>query len=309
MIQRLLGLGLIAVVLAGCGGRDAGVGETDEGQLVLGETEQTATVTRGVALGTRTLVLDGFRGNVVLRAATGDNTSLTFEKHARGRDDADAARLLERITLEEAGDAEAYRYTLRSGDANLSHVDVEGTVPPSTAVEIRLQSGAVRLSGIEGPLDVRVDNGTVEIGGAGQRVDVEVRNGSVEAGFFRLADGTGVNLRTTNGEVVLTLPASAPAAIEARTGAGDVRVEGLSFADRRLAPDGAGARFQGRLGAGSVPVALRTENGSITLREGTVLRLSDEQLDAPPPEAAPSAPPPTPMDSVLSDSARRNPAI
>lgn len=310
---------VLAGGLAACGGREAGIGQTEEGSLVLGEAEQTAVVTRGVEPGGRRLVLDGFSGSITLRGVEAPNAELTFTKHARGRDAADARKVLDRITLEETGDAEMFRYVLRAGDASLSRVDVEGTVPRGTPITIELQSGVVQLSALEGPLSVTVESGRIALAGAGRSVEATLRNGPIEAGFFRLATDATVALRTTNGDVALTLPASASARLEARTDAGDVRVEGLAVAERRLAPEGAGARFQGRLGDGAATVTLRTENGTIALREGTVLHLpglddapaeeapaDDVPADDVPAEEAPSMDeiPPAPLDST-----RRSPAI
>ncbi len=263
----------LALGLGACQPKDAGVSQTEEGQLVLGEVEETATAQRGVILAGRTLVLDGFRGNVWLNGTQADVASFVFTRQARGRTPEDAARALAGITLEEAGDDATFTYTLRAKAPELSRIDVTGDVPRGTTLRIQLGSGDVALSGIDGPLEVKVEGGTVVIGGAGASVTVETRNGAVDLGLYRLPAGSAVRVRATNGDLALTLPGSVAARIDAQTSAGDITTEGLTFSTRKLEPVGAGARFQGQLGSGGATVTLRTENGAVALHEGSVLRL------------------------------------
>lgn len=310
VVQFLRGASLLVLLgtAAACQ-KDAGIGQTDEGRLVLGEAEQTETVQRTVALSGRPLVLDGFRGTIRLSGTDADVATLTFTKQARGRDDKDAADVLRRVTLDETGDEQAYRFTMRARQNDLSRVDIEGEVPRGADVRIRLESGEVRLSEIAGPLDVTAESGDVAIAGAGGSVGVELRNGPIDVGMYRLAAGSTVSLRTANGDIVFTVPSSAQAQVEAQTSAGDISVEGLAFAQRRLNPEGAGARFQGRLGRDGASVNLRTENGAIALREGTVLRLPSDlpapALDADTSRTAdslrsapPAIPQPAPPDTI-----------
>lgn len=280
---------LLLVGFGACGPDDAGVSQTEEGALVLGATEQTARAERGVLLAGRTLVLDGFRGPITLEGSDDDVARLVFTMTARGRTAEKAAEALEEITLEESGDGATYRYAVSAKDPNLSQVRIEGTVPRQAALRLRLGSGHVALSGIEGALDVRLEDGTIQVGGAASEVQAQTRNGAIDVGMARMAAGSAVRLQTANGAVTLTLPRTSRAAVEAQTSAGTITTTGLDFSDRRLDPEGAGARFRGRLGDGGTTINLRTENGAIALREGTVLRL----------EAAAPADTTAPPDSVL----------
>jgi hypothetical protein len=294
--------------LAACQGKDAGVSQTEEGQLVLGEAEQTEVVERAVALGTRTLVLDGYSGTIALQGTDDGTGSLTFTKHARGRDDEAAAKALGRVSLEEKGDETKYEYVMRARDPNLTHVDITGTVPRNANIDIRLESGNVRLSGLSGPMVVRVEGGNVQIAGAANNVDVEVHNGAIDVGVYRIAAGSTIDLRTTNGNLGLTLPASSSTKIEARTRAGTITTEGLTFANRQLNPDGAGARFQGNLGQSGATITLRTENGTITLTEGTMMELPalDDAMEEMP-DTTRMTSPDTLRESIPADTSRMTP--
>ncbi|WP_456428410.1 DUF4097 family beta strand repeat-containing protein [Rhodocaloribacter sp.] len=277
---------LLFLGLAACG-KGTGVGETEEGSLVLGTSEATETVTRAVAPGDRTLVIDGFAGNVALTGSDDDVARLTFTKHARGDGEKAARRALGRIRIEESGDEATYRYGLRADAPRVSRVDVTGTVPRGTTLRILLKNGNVTLTGLEGPVSVNGENGNVRIAGAGAAVEVETRNGSIAVGMARLAPDAVVRLATVNGDLTLALPPDASARVEARTNAGEIRAEGLVFADRSLDPVGAGGRFHGRLGSGGAVVELKTENGNVTMREGV--------LDAAPMPADSTA---TPADTM-----------
>ncbi|HMB89748.1 MAG TPA: DUF4097 family beta strand repeat-containing protein [Rhodothermales bacterium] len=301
---------VVMVSLAACQGKDAGVSQTEEGQLVLGEEEQTDVVERAVAIGARTLVLDGYRGTITLNGTDDRTASLTFTKHARGRDAEAAAKALERVSLEEEGDETKYEYVMRARDPNLTSVDITGEVPRNTNVDIRLESGNVRLSGVSGPMVVKVEGGDVQIAGAANNVDVEVRNGSIDLGVYRVAAGSTIELRTTNGHLGLTLPASSSTKIEARTSAGTITTEGLTFAERQLNPDGAGARFQGSLGQGGTTIMLRTENGNVSLTEGTMMELPmlDDTMEMEEmPDTTRMIPPDTLREIVPTDTSRMTP--
>lgn len=265
---------LALLLLSGCKEKQP-IGQTEEGALILGTTEVTEAIERSVSLNNRTLVLEGFAGSIRLNGTNEAQARLEFVKRARGSDDADALRKLAGISIDEVGDNQAYRYAMRSEDAGLSSVDVTGVVPAATSVQIQTESGHLALSGVEGPIRITHQNGNVEIAGARRSVEAETRSGDVTLGIPTLADGSTVRLRTYNGDVYLTLPQSTSATIEASTSAGSVVVNGVTFAERTFTPRGAGALFRGRLGEGGTQISLQTENGSIHIREGSVLSLPE----------------------------------
>ena len=297
MTGRLGATTLMLLGLTACG-KGTGVGETEEGRLVLGTTEATETVTRAVAPENRTLVLDGFSGHVALTGSADEVARLTFTKHARGDGESAARRALERIRIEESGDETTYRFALRADAPRVSRVDVTGTVPKNATLRILLQNGHVTLAGLEGPLWVKDENGNVRISGAGARVEVETHNGNVAVGMARLAPEARVNLTTVNGDLTLALPPDASARVEARTKAGEIRVEGLAFAERSLDPVGAGGHFRGKLGSGGAVVTLKTENGAVAMRAGALepapMPADTTAMPAPPPSADTTAMPDVP---------------
>jgi hypothetical protein len=296
-----LWLTLAIITLAGCNQpAEEEVGQTQEGDLVLGPAEVTHTVERAVSLNTRPLVLDGFNGTVRLDGADADVAQLTFIKRARGQDDAAARNVLGGIQLIERGDASQYEYVMQSDQPNRSEVDVRGTVPHETTLQIGFESGAVALSGVTGPIDVEHRSGNVQIAGAGASVRVDIQNGSIQLGLEQLPADAQVSLLTSNGDLTLAVPETVSAQLTAQTQAGPINVQDVSFTSRRLDPQGAGARFEAQLGAGNATIELRTENGAITLRSRQAEPLVPADSMAVEPEDTTQAMPP---DTAAPDTA------
>lgn len=290
---------LLLIGLIGCDEpEEQDLGQTEEGVLALGQSEVVERVSRGVAPGDRLLVLDGFDGTVRLDGTEEEDADLVFEKRARGEDDADARDVLDRIELEEQGDADRYEYTMTSDWPERSRVDVHGTVPRSTRLRTDFESGAVALSGIEGPIEVQHENGNVQVAGAAASVRVEIRNGNIEVGMQRVPQGAEIALTTSNGNLTLAMPDTASTQITAQTQAGDISTQEFDFESRRLEPRGAGARFEAQIGAGNATVDLRTENGSIMLRgDGVDAPIPADRMPVEPADTATDAP----MDTVRPD--------
>lgn len=311
---------VLVVGLVGCGQQDQpqDVSQTQEGDLVLGQSEVVNEMNRAVAPNGRPLVLTGFNGTVRLDGTDSAVARLTFTERGRGRDDAAARTVLEGLQLEERGDASRYEYVMRSKQPARSEVDMRGTVPRDTELRIRYESGAVALSGVEGPIDVEHESGNVQVDGAASSVRVDIRNGSIQVGMQQLLPSARVELHTSNGDLTLAVPEGAAAQIVAQTQAGSINVQDLQFESRRLEPQGAGARFEAQLGAGNTTVDLRTENGTITLRgrqpaplvPADSMNIEPVDTTAAPSDTLPPAPADTaaPTDTVMPADTSRPPA-
>jgi hypothetical protein len=239
------------------------VDQTDDGVLRLGSVEAVDTVARAVAPNDRPLVIDGFRGRVDLTGAAQETAELRFVRRGRGEDAETARGVLEDVTVTESGSDANYTYTLETDGAAYAAVDVEGTVPREASLRIERSSGPVTIDGVRGALTIRHEDGPVTLRGTGGAVDVEIQNGDVEVQAASLPPDGPFRLRTSNGDVTLRLPPDASAQIRAETSAGALRTQGLALTDERFSPQGAGGRYEARLGAGATTVELRTENGSV----------------------------------------------
>ena len=287
---------------------DAGVGREADGTLQIGTMEATETVRRGVTPGERTLVIDAFRGSVLLQASTDPTASLTFTKRGRGGDAESAGGVLESIAITESGTSEAYTYEVAAEDANRATVDVRGTIPPQTPLRVEKDVGPVQIDSLTGPLTVRQAYGDVRIRGAAADTDVEIEAGDITVRFRRLLETASVKLRTQNGDITLALPPDASAQVTAETQAGVIRSQGLSFGAQSLAPLNAGFRYSAQMGDGAASIDLTTENGTITLEAGAAASdPSDPDTTAEPDTLAPPTTP-VPADSLATDDAQQQPA-
>jgi len=282
-------LGLVFGGLTCTSTEDADVGQTNDGRLRLGSLAASDSLTRAVAPGDRTLVLESFKGSVRLSGTDASTAQLSLVRRGFGSNVESANDAVNGIDVTEEGTADEYRYTITSATPALSQADVRGVIPAQTPFRVEKTAGNVRLTGLRGPLTVRQENGNVFVRGATGDVEVSIQNGDLDVQLGRLPDDARVALRTSNGDVTLHLPADASAQVDAETQAGGVRVQGLSFDQQSLSPRSAGTRYAGQLGAGSARVTVDTENGSITLR-------------ATPDSALVAAPPPPDTTSVASPS-------
>ena len=308
-------LGALLLVLGGgllgaCQrGGESDVSRTADGVMRLGAVEVVDTVGRTVAPNDRPLVLEGLRGSVQLSGADRRTTDLSFVRRGRG-DDPDAGRsVVEGISITEQGTESEYVYTLAADDEDYAAVDIRGTVPRQTALRIDRLSGAVVIEGVGGALTVTHDHGSVDVEGAAAPVEVTIKNGDVRVGFRSVPTEGTLRLQTANGDIDVGLPPEASVQVDARTNAGTIRTQGLSFSPERFAPVNAGARYTAELGTGGPTLEARTENGSITLRGRTAAAADSAQAEtgtAPEPTvpAADSvvAPPPAP-DTGRADTA------
>lgn len=269
---------LLAAPLAGCR-------QSEPGALA-GRAEATAVEERTVALGGRTLVLDGFAGDVRVETdagATGARVRLV--RRALGATQASASERLARVTVETGGDGELYQIVWRAnlpggamdGAAGLS-ADAVATVPPGTDVVVRTLAGGVAADGPLGDLDVGVGAGTVVVGrAASRRIRIDVRAGDVTVNAASVPAGAEWTVETAAGDVDLALPPGAALDLDASTGAGALVDRGLGA----RVPAGAAA-LRTRLGAGGARVRVRTGAGTVTLGRATDIDGTESGIAGPP---------------------------
>ncbi len=269
------------------------VDQTEEGVVRLGSVEAVDTLSRGVALNDRPLIIEGFRGTIVLTGSDQETAELTFVRRGRGEDAEAAREVLEDVTVTESGSEEAYTYTLEAEGESYAAIDVRGTVPRSSEVRVEQTNGAVTITEVEGPLSVTHEHGPVRIRDAAESVEVETKNGTLGVGMRAVPAGAEIGLRTRNGDVGLRLPTDASVQLVAETSVGHVRMEGLPFTDEQFLPRDAGGEYTAQMGGGDATADLRTENGSIVIQPTDTTRESSEEeaLAVPPSDTTVVGPP------------------
>ena len=260
------------LLLSACGpSPDADIGRTHDGALRPGAIEVTDSLTRIVSPADRRLVFDGFRGRFRLQGRDGETADLTLTKRGRGTDSTEARSVLDDIRVTETGTADTYTFEIESPEPPRSAVDVVGTVPHSVSLRMNQESGRFDLRGARGPIVVRQRFGDVRIRDASEEVEVSVETGDLTVEMDAVPPDARISLRTANGDVHFALPPQASVQVDAQTRSGEVRVQGLTFAQERLTPVDAGARYTAQLGGGDAVVELRTENGIVTLAAADTL--------------------------------------
>ena len=273
---------LLALAVAACGESADEVGETEEGKLVLGQTEERSTAERGIAPGGRVLVFEGFHGDIRLDASNDKFATLEIVKIARGENSDAAQQLLRQLSVKEEGTDTEYYYRMTSPNEQRTAVNISGSVPEQANVRRSWRSGAIALSGPDGPLHITNGSGAVEVAGLAGNAEIRVNNGGILVGVERLPEDAEIVLETSNGDITVSLPVETSAKIAAETTAGSISTTALEFQDRQLEPVGAGSAFEGRLGRGNASIRIRTENGDINLVQGRMERLSPSDTLAAP---------------------------
>jgi DUF4097 and DUF4098 domain-containing protein YvlB len=120
-------------------------------------------------------------------------------------------------------------------------------------------NGTLRVSGVETVEDLHTVNGNIEVFEAGGSVHAHTTNGNVHLELAHVQDKNGVTAETTNGSLVLAVPSSTQADLEARC------LNGNFFSEVPIAMESIQRprEMHGKLGHGGAPIHLRTVNGGI----------------------------------------------
>jgi len=169
---------------------------------------------------------------------------------------------LERVSIEvnsnAAGVSIATRYPQNEG----VEVAVEYTihVPRGAKVEhLGTVNGTLRIAGVDDVEELRTVNGNIEVYGADSTVRARTTNGNVRLELSRVHGIRETIAETTNGSLILALPADSQADLEARCLNGNFLSELPVTMEGSLKP----REMHGKLGQGGVPIKLHTINGGI----------------------------------------------
>ncbi|MFN7983867.1 MAG: DUF4097 family beta strand repeat-containing protein [Vicinamibacterales bacterium] len=103
------------------------------------------------------------------------------------------------------------------------HVKLDIQVPASTSLVVRtVNGGDVRVDGVNGSTEVNSVNGSIRLTNLGGAVIAHATNGKVTATLRQVVNGTPMAFTSFNGDVDVTLPASAKANLKMRSDRGDV---------------------------------------------------------------------------------------
>jgi Putative adhesin len=124
-------------------------------------------------------------------------------------------------------------------------------------------NGTLRLNEVEGIGDLHTVNGNIEIYGGSGNVHARTTNGNVYLEWKHASDAGSATAETTNGSVLLAIPANTRATLEARCRNGSFSSELPVVMQGEAEP----RVLHGRIGRGGTPIHLGTVNGAIRVVE------------------------------------------
>ena len=195
---------------------------------------------------------------VVGPAGTVDITAVI---EARAMTDARAKEILSEMKFEESAAADHIRVaTVRNSGRRGLDVTFRVTLPPDAALEMTGSNGTLKAAGMAAHVKAMIVNGGVELTGMSGAIDAAAVNGTVSA---KMTDITGaMRLESTNGRVLLELPASARATLNAQSVNGRISVSGLAVetgTERRI------RSLESQLNGGGPEIVIRVTNGRISI--------------------------------------------
>jgi hypothetical protein len=181
---------------------------------------------------------------------------------AWGDDEAGAERIASEVIVRSDGGirAEGPDYRGRAGWT----VSYEVLAPRDIDLALETNNGGIAVADVRGDLALEAQNGGISIEGAAGNVRGRTTNGGVDVTLTGDKwDGTGLDVRTTNGGVRLRVPENYSARLETGTVNGGIDVDFPVTVQGRI-----GREFSTTLGEGGPPVRAATTNGHVKVTRG-----------------------------------------
>ena len=222
----------------------------------------------GVPGGERTIEVWGVNGSI--RATHSESESLIVDAVKRGNKSDPDDVVIEADTTA-TGVRVCARYPRPSGalndcggnqDIRDNDVTVDFTVqvPPGARLVAHNVNGSIGAEDMQGPVEATTVNGGIDVVST-HRVTAATVNGSIDVTMGPLAWSEPLEYTTTNGSVLLRLPAGAGARLAASSANGEVVSELPLTAEEQDRH-----RVVGQLGKGGPRLKLETVNGNIEIR-------------------------------------------
>lgn len=263
---------LLVAALAYAAAHDAvGRLHAQPAELALADRQQDRWSWHGRIPVGKTIEVKGINGSIAAQAASGDEVTVTADKHGR-RSDPDEVRI---EVLEHRDGVTVcavypgrHNYCGAGDDGRMStpnndvEVDFVVHVPRGVAFVGSNVNGDVEATELAGPVEARTVNGGVSIATTTGEATASTVNGAVTAVVRGAGDRQPLRFRTVNGSITLSLPANLGADVDAQTVNGTISTDFPVTVTGRLSP----RRLVGRIGDGGRDLRLSTVNGSIRVR-------------------------------------------
>jgi acetylornithine deacetylase/succinyl-diaminopimelate desuccinylase-like protein len=228
--------------------------------------------------------LDLLHGGVTVRGSNrADIAIVARPREDRARPSRGNASGLRRLAQPAGFSVEEDRNELTIEGASMNQpIDFELLVPTRTNLKLEVVNGGnIVVENVDGELEIGNTNGGITLTNVAGTVIASTTNGGVKASMTSLAAKRPMAFTSLNGNVDVTLPASARANLRLRSDMGEV----LSDFDVQVRPAPpatvsdnrrGGGRFQievnksiyGTINGGGPDIEMRTFNGNVFLRKG-----------------------------------------
>lgn len=212
-----------------------------------------------------TLEIRNTNGLIEVEPSDGTQVTITAERIAKGRTDADAKQAAEAIEITDTVTGSSIvldaRTSLTSLMGGSRQVKFHVRAPKGTMLTLTNTNGAIDVRDMTGELRLDTTNGRIRGVNLSGTTRAETTNGEVDLSYAALGEG-GVNAQTTNGRVVITVPTSTKARVSVRVTNGGISTENLTIE----ASEQTRKRLSGTLNGGGPEIRLETTNGAVNLR-------------------------------------------
>jgi len=204
-------------------------------------------------------------GRIRVEAGDGDEVVVNAMRVVKGPSEEAAKAALADVIIKEVATPDRVEIDSTSSSTGINfrlsrRVDYDVRMPRTGQLTIKSTNGEIRVIAIAGLVKIEAVNGDIELTGMEKGVDVDAVNGRVQVEMASVGDG-GVRCKTTNGQIILTLPASAKATFAARVTNGVVHTENLTV----QSTESSHRRLDGTIGGGGPEIRLDTMNGEVRI--------------------------------------------
>lgn len=277
--RQILRLGLITMCLLGCSNaafsqnkwtyQDDGCGAVRWGNQSPYGANNTSVFNlqikeQTVAAPPKKLLVDtGKNGGIRVKGWERSEVYIKACVQAFGKDENEAAARASAVRVEVAdGNVRAVSPTATDENNYSFGVSYDIRVPVNTDLSLKTNNGGINLADVRGSIEFDLKNGGVILDRIAGQVRGQTVNGSLT---FNLSgdrwEGSGIDARTTNGSIFISVPENYSARLEASTKRGNLYVnlpiEKKTGSDRELNLD---------LGAGGASIRAVTTNGQIMIK-------------------------------------------
>jgi DUF4097 and DUF4098 domain-containing protein YvlB len=175
--------------------------------------------------------------------------------------EAEANQLATQIRVELNGARIRAEGPEQTGDSHWS-VSYEVFVPRRSNISLKTYNGGISIADVSGRIEFTAHNGGVSLRRLAGSVQGETTNGglSIDLSGERW-EGEGLDVRTTNGGVSMSVPANYSAHVESSTVHGGMKVDLPAIAGGQIEKE-----FAADLGSGGARVRAVTTNGGVNIR-------------------------------------------